>query len=146
MSESLHIPMWVGKRLIGLEDILAAVPSNNWDWRLWDFFGTGQAPEGRPMAEFEQTVAETPEGFGFNWPELTEFAAELDQTHDCLLTAAHAHMGPTPAQVSDSNWDACLLVISAEDSTDWRLWARLDAKRNATLVSTWRGLAPCSEA
>ncbi|SOD67547.1 hypothetical protein SAMN06297387_1322 [Streptomyces zhaozhouensis] len=145
MSESLRIPMWAGKSLIGLNDILSVVPVNEWEWRLWDFFGTGQAPEGSPMAEFEQRVTETPEGVGFNWPEIANFAAGLDQTHDCLLTAAQPHMGPTPAQVSDSNWDACLLVISAEDSTEWRLWARLDAELNTTLVSAWRALARCSE-
>lgn len=139
-SRSLRVPMHAGRRIVTLAEVLAPVPENAWDWRLWDLDGIGHAPGGVPMADFEREVREAPGGFPFDWPALLRFAAGMAQVHDCLLTAASPGVRPTAEEVLAEDYRRLLLVVAAEDSSGWLLTSRL-ARNADDPHRAWRSLA-----
>jgi hypothetical protein len=144
MTWSIRVPMRVEERAIGLTDVLAGVPENDWDWRLWDLYGIGQAPDNMPMPEFERVVREAPHGLILTWADLLDFAAGVDQIYDCLLTAARPGHAPTAEEVMAEDYRRLLVVISAEDSTYWKLTSNLSGKEAELLHHAWQSLTATS--
>jgi hypothetical protein len=100
-----------------LSEILSAFPDNDFVWTIVEFFGTGRAPAGMSMPDFEDEVRSTPAGVGMTWPEFRRFSADLDQTFDCDVMAFRAPGGV----VGQSEMDAAVAKISAFDSSEWEI-------------------------
>jgi hypothetical protein len=141
VTRSIRIPVWVGGRPIALRDVLAGVPDNDWDWRLWDLHAIGRAPHGPSLPEFERAVRAAPRGYRLSWAELSDFAAAAEDIHDCLLTVATPGHEPTAEEVMAEDYRRLLVVISLEDSTFWDLFSRLGGEIGESLYGTWRSLA-----
>jgi hypothetical protein len=141
MTWSIRFPMHMDNMTIGLDDVLAGVPDNNWNWRLWDLYGMAHAPHNMSMEEFESVVREAPSGYSLPWTDLLEFARRADQIYDCLLTAAKSGYEPTEAEVLGEDYRKLIVVISAEDSTYWALSSNLDGMKGTLLHRAWESLA-----
>src|SRR5512133_1253299 len=91
---SVRIPMHRGDgSVVSLSEVVSVFPDNDFVWTIVEFFGTGRAPGGMGMPEFEDEVRSTPAGVGMTWPEFRRFSADLDQTFDCDVTAFRARGG-----------------------------------------------------
>jgi hypothetical protein len=142
MTWGVSFPMHVGRRTIGLAEVLGVVPENDWDWRLWDFYGIGPSPDGRPMPDFERATRESPDGYPLSWSALASFASGLEQVHDCLLTAGpRGARPPTSAEVMADDFHSCLVAIRAEDSTEWHVSTNLPGEAGAILREAWEALS-----
>ncbi|RJL35795.1 hypothetical protein [Bailinhaonella thermotolerans] len=82
VSFPMHQP---SGRLIQLIDILDRLPDNRWVWVVREFWGVGVAPHDMSMEQFEGLVRAEGRGYALSWPALREFAAQLEQTHDCTI-------------------------------------------------------------
>src|SRR5215813_10101000 len=86
--ESVRVPMHAtGGSLLSLSHVLGAFPNNGFRWVLYEFFGTGRAPNGMSMPDFENQVRLAPEGLGMTWAELKAFGADIIQAFDCEIAA-----------------------------------------------------------
>ena len=106
--------------VIQLFDVLAALPNNNWSWRVLDFDGVGKPSTVMSMEEFYTTTRSTPGGFIFCWNDLMGFSKQLEQTWDCLIVAAKSTKNLILGELEKDNFSNCLLVLNAIDSTTWR--------------------------
>lgn len=123
MMKSLTLLMHREARpLLGLADILSAVPDNGWDWCVHDFDGIGSVPEGIP--EFGRRARAT--GVPFSWAELKDFAHGLEQTIDCLIVAQDAA--------------GRVIAVEADDSTEWRVDVRSDVVEADAILTSLNGL------
>ncbi len=118
---SIHRQTGVTVQLI---DLLKIVPDNNLTWSILDFYGIGSAPKGLTMPEFEKATRSIPGGHLFSWPELKAFADQLDQTWDCLIVAVESKNDLVPEELDADNFNRCLIVLRAFDSTNWSVNAR----------------------
>jgi hypothetical protein len=141
MTWEVSFPMHVGRRTVGLAAVLCVVPENDWDWRLWDFYGIRPSPDGTPMPDFERATQESPNGHRLPWTALVSFAADLDQVFDCLLTASlPGQAPPTPVKVMAGDFGECLVAIRADDSTQWHLSSNFLGDTGAALREAWEAL------
>jgi hypothetical protein len=141
MTWSIRLPARRGDWFVGLRDVLADVPDNTWDWRLWDLYGIGHAPDNMAMPEFERAVCEAPRGYSLSWTDLLYFAVGMDQIYDCLLTAVRPGDELTAEEALNENSRKLLVMISAEDSAYWKLSSNLSGKEGESLHSAWQSLA-----
>jgi hypothetical protein len=120
--------------------VLAGVPDNDRDWRLWDLFAVGRAPHGLSMPDFERAAYESPRGYRLSWTELSTLPEGMDQVCDCLLTAAAPGAEATADEVMAEDYRRLIVAISAEHSTCWRLSSNLGGDAGDSLQAAWRSL------
>ena len=106
---------------MGLADLLASVPDNDWVWSILDFDGIGNVPAGLDFAEFRAEVLASPEGYLMSWDELKEFAAGLRQCFDLLLVAAEGRGSLSAERFAVDDFGGCLVVLAAIDSGSWEV-------------------------
>ncbi len=110
--------------VVQLAELLKMIPNNNWSWRVLDFDGMGILSINMSMEEFEERVRSTPTGYRLSWRELKIFAEKLEQTWDCLIVAVESESDLVAEELSTDNFDRCLVVLRAFDSTSWSVSAR----------------------
>jgi hypothetical protein len=145
MTWSIRFHMQLQGNTIALTDVLAGIPDNDWDWRLWDLYAIGHAPHDLSMPDFERVVIEAPRGYSLSWTELLDLAVHLEDTYDCLLTAAASDTDATAEEVMAEDYSRLIVTISAEDSTCWRLFSNLGGEAGQSLQAAWRSLTEHSE-
>ncbi|MEV8016533.1 hypothetical protein AB0O76_09335 [Streptomyces sp. NPDC086554] len=106
-------------RYVSLSDLLAHVPGERWTWRLLEFTGVGEMPDGLSVEEFEEAVSAAPTGLPFDWPSLREFASRVEQVQDLILLAVAEGAEPDPAALLAMDFSGSPFVIEAVDSTEW---------------------------
>jgi hypothetical protein len=78
--------MWQRGRKIMLVDILSRLSTpESVSWRLMEFYGTGTAPDGRGMVDFENEILQSPIGYFFTREYLEKFASGLTDIYDLKL-------------------------------------------------------------
>lgn len=140
MSDTFEIPMHspVG-RYVNLSDLLPFVPGERWSWRLLEFTGIGEMPNGLTVAEFEEAALASPSGIPFDWPSVNEFASRVDQVQDLILIAVEPDTEPDPAALKALDLTACPFVIEAIDSTEWIVTDRTGSPALDALRKLWEG-------
>ncbi|MBC6448486.1 hypothetical protein [Actinokineospora xionganensis] len=103
--------------IIRLCRVLATIPVNTWQWSMLDYDGVGRLPDGQPYEQFVSSVRDG--GYKFDWPTLTAFAVDLEQTIDCLVVAVHTWDGVAPDRVMADDYEQCLVAVEAFDSSTW---------------------------
>lgn len=104
---------------ITLSELLNKVPENNWDWRMFEFEGTGVAPQGMTMPDFEDLVMSEEYGFAFSWDSLLLFASEVSDVKSCVLAAITRPVDYD--SLDDGAGDGIIAFIGIYDSTDWQI-------------------------
>ena len=113
---SMHLE---GNQVVQLVDLLSVIPDNNWHWSILDFCGVGVLPIGLSMEEFEEKIRSAPKGYYFSWEKLKMFADHLEQTWDCLIVAVESENDLVAEELKADNFDRCVIVLIAFDSTSW---------------------------
>ncbi|MBP2166982.1 hypothetical protein J2125_000174 [Erwinia toletana] len=103
---------------VTLSELLNRIPSNSWDWRLYEFEGCGIAPYDMSMPDFEDRVASEKYGFGFTWDELREFSQSLHDVKSCVLAAVKQPVDYDSLEAESNDMIMCLSIY---DSTEWEL-------------------------
>jgi hypothetical protein len=136
--KSVHVPMHLpGGSLLSMSDVLAAFPENGAVWIIFEFFGTGRAPMGMGMPEFEDRVRSAPEGLQMTWAELKSFGAGLGQTFDCEIVAFRA----ADYYEAHRSVDLAIAKICAFDSTEWYVAVDETVEEFQSVLSTVRRIA-----
>jgi hypothetical protein len=105
--------MWPGEAKILLEDVLARLSfSCEVRWVIYEFSGSGVAPNGDGMVAFEQKLLDTPSGFQFDVDAIAKFAREITDITDITLAGFCA--------------DRKIIEIVGFDSTSWEITADED--------------------
>jgi hypothetical protein len=102
---------------VSLSDVLAVVPENRYLWMLKRYWGVGVVPHDLPIERFS-AMTMTSEGVRFDWRQLLEFAAGLDQIIDGDIWAFEEGEEAAPKifiEVFDSGqwtieWDESLIL------------------------------------
>jgi hypothetical protein len=136
--KSVHVPMHLsGGSLLSMSDVLASFPENGYVWVIFEFFGTGRAPMGMGMPEFEDQVRSAPEGLQMTWAELRAFGADVTQAFECEIVAFR-----------DNNYyethrsvDLAIAKICALDSTEWYVSVDETAEEFRPVLSTVQRIA-----
>jgi hypothetical protein len=118
---SMHQQMPVGNRVIQLADILALFPDNDWFWRILDFDGVGELPNGDLWPSFMKTIIDIPGGRRMSWPQLKEFALGLRQTWDCKIFALENEQDSPELKEGIRTPFECQVAIEAFDSDTWTI-------------------------
>ncbi|MFJ4467648.1 hypothetical protein ACIP2X_09260 [Streptomyces sp. NPDC089424] len=122
MSELTSFQMHDGDGgIVGLADLLAFVPGNDWVWSILDFDGIAPPPDGLGFEEFRATVHESPEGHTMSWGQLQDFAVGVRQCFDLLLVAAEDRSRLSPRKFAVDDFGECLVVLAAIDSGSWEV-------------------------
>ena len=106
-----------GGSVLSLPDVLAVFPENGFVWILREFFGTGEAPGGISMQEFEDRVRSAGDGLRMTLSELKNFGAHVEQAIDCEVVAIRA----TEEAVLPPGSDPAVAEICAFDRTEWHV-------------------------
>ncbi|WP_406365872.1 hypothetical protein [Streptomyces sp. NBC_01546] len=109
---------------VSFSDVLQCVEDQGWTWRILEFSGTGEMPNGVTVEEFEQAANSTPEGVLLDWNGLVEFSRGVEQTHDLCLVAIEGSGGRNLAAIGEMDLSEYPLAIQAIDSTEWVVSAR----------------------
>ncbi len=104
---------------VTLTELLNKVPENSWDWRMFEFEGSGVAPQGMAMPDFEDRVMSEEYGFAFSWDSLTRFASELSDVKSCVLAAVSRPVDYE--SLDDGSGEGVIAFIGIYDSTDWEI-------------------------
>jgi hypothetical protein len=81
-----RIDMWQAGRKVMLADILKRLSTpSSIEWSLLEFHGTGTAPDGKGMVEFENEVRRCSDGYRFDGEAMEKFASELTDIDDLDL-------------------------------------------------------------
>ena len=124
MMKSIKLPMFrANGTRVQLKDLLESIPDNQWSWLVIDYYGTGKAPSGMSMPEFESYLRSCANGFEMSWQELQSFASHLEQTIDCLIVAVDSTEQIDLGRLEETNFRGCHCVLQAFDSTEWRFSA-----------------------
>lgn len=107
-----------------LVDILSVIPGDGLNWSILDFYGVGRPPGGETMAEFEERVRGSAIGHRISWPELRDFANDLEQTIDCTIVAAESEEELRVLAQDVDNDEKLRVMIRALDSTKWEVKIR----------------------
>ena len=114
--ESARAPMHLPDgSLFSISEMLATFPENGFMWVILEFFGTGQAPGGISMPEFEDRIRSADYGLTMTWAELKEFGAHVTQTFDCEIVAIRE----ADDAAKPPGTDSAIAKICAFDSTQW---------------------------
>jgi hypothetical protein len=139
MSAFVEFPMYPSPgRMVGLAELLALVPDNDWVWSVLDFDGIGAVPDGLGFEEFGRLVLTSPVGYPLSWEHVRAFAAGLDQCWDLLLVAVEDRAHLSPERLAASDFGGCLVVFEAIDSGTWEVTAADCVEKVSGLVETLR--------
>ncbi|MFE7412465.1 hypothetical protein [Streptomyces laurentii] len=137
MSAFVEFPMHPSPgRMVGLAELLALVPDNEWAWSVLDFDGIGAVPDGLGFEEFGLVVLTSPVGFPMSWEHVRAFAVGLDQCWDLLLVAVEDRAHLSPERLAASDFGGCLVVFEAIDSGAWEVTAADSVEKASGLVAT----------
>ncbi|WP_200308097.1 hypothetical protein [Streptomyces adelaidensis] len=123
---------------VGLDSLLSLVPDNNWVWSVLDFDGIVQGVAGLEYAEFRQKIASSSQGYVMSWAQVREFATGVRQCFDLLLVAAGEHRLLDPERFAAGDFAGCPLVLTASDSTWWRVEIDADTEGASVLAARLR--------
>ncbi|QES25568.1 hypothetical protein DEJ47_03035 [Streptomyces venezuelae] len=118
--------------IVGLDNLLALVPDNNWVWSVLDFDGICQGAAGLGYVEIREKVASSPQGYVMSWTQVREFAAGVRQFFDLLLVAAREQRLFDPKRLAAGDFAGCCMVLTASDSTWWSV--EIDASTDGASV------------
>ncbi|MFE1377950.1 hypothetical protein ACFW6S_03180 [Streptomyces sp. NPDC058740] len=139
MAELVRFPMHDGKGgVVGLAELLALVPDNDWVWSILDFDGIGGVPDGFEFQEFRSAVHASPAGHVMSWNQVRRFAAGVGQFFDLLLVAVEDRGRLSPERLAVDDFGACLLVLEAVDSGAWEVTVGDEAEALAGLAGRLR--------
>ncbi|MBL8296832.1 MAG: hypothetical protein JNN30_00660 [Rhodanobacteraceae bacterium] len=84
--KSFRFAMWQHGNKIMLVDVIGRLSmTDSVSWRLMEFYGTGAAPDGMGMVDFENEVRQRPAGYLFTAEGLGKFASGLTDIYDLKL-------------------------------------------------------------
>lgn len=139
MSELVEFRMHDAEgKIVGLENLLAQIPDNNWVWSVLEFDGIGQGVAGLGYAEFRQKVGSSPQGYIMSWAQVRDFAASVRQCFDLLLVAAKDRRLLDPERLDAGDFAGCPLVLTASDSTWWTVEIDADIEEVSALATGLR--------
>lgn len=111
--------MWNNGEKVRLSHLLDKVPTNEWDWYLYEIEAIGIAPRDMSMPDFEQRVLSKDTGFKLSWDEVKIFSNSLSDIKNCFLAAL---VKPVKYSVLDNgDLSHCLALITISDSTSWEV-------------------------
>lgn len=109
--------------MVALSYVLAVIPENDFVWSILNFDGTGLAPGGISMVDFEDRIKSLPNGLLISWHELKAFADGLHQAIHCLIVGVvRGNEGSVSRNVDEIS--ACEVMVEVLDSTRRYVWAR----------------------
>jgi hypothetical protein len=108
---------------VALADLLAQIPDNNLVWSILEFNGSGTAPAGLTMTEFQTLARATDRGHRLSWPALNEFAASLSDVTDCRIVGALKWKNISATKLDAGAVVGIEVILEAIDSTEWSVWA-----------------------
>jgi hypothetical protein len=122
MMQSLVIPMQTpAGEWVEFKEILARVLDNNWKWICLEFDGVGLAPKGMSMGDFESEAVGSPRGYRFSWRDLKDFAAQVEQVHNCLFVAMPSIQKIYELDRSLDEFPMGPISIRGFDNSDWEI-------------------------
>lgn len=133
--KDLEFPMFKNGEIISLSKVLEAIPENRWTWSMLDFYGIGVAPENLEMADFESLTRSLPKGYILSWKKLRELSESLEQIYDCLIVATPGESDLIENELNNDNFQRCVVVIKALDSTVWSVGSKMD-----DILKKWKTL------
>lgn len=106
----IEFDMWPGEKKILLDDVLEQLSfSCSVSWTIYEFSGSGTAPDGGGMVDFEQRLLETSTGFQFRADGIAKFARGLTDVTDIRLAGFCA--------------EKKIIEIVGFDSSSWEITA-----------------------
>ncbi|MFD3355269.1 hypothetical protein [Streptomyces fradiae] len=138
MGELVEFWMHRDGVLIGLDRLISRVPENDWVWSVLEFDGIGHGPAGLGYAEFREVVSSSRQGYVMSWAQVQEYADEVAQCFDLLLVAVKDVDLLDSARFAAGDFEGCLLVITASDSTWWSVEVDTEIKELSALVADLR--------
>jgi hypothetical protein len=124
--------------IVGLADVLAVIPENDWVWSILDFDGVGRVPGGLDYHEFRDRVLATHEGYVMSWSELQDFAAGIRQFFDLLAVAVKERDGLSADRFAVDDFGGCLMTLAAIDSGSWEVVVGDDIDAGSRLAEELR--------
>ncbi|QIS15363.1 hypothetical protein F5544_37685 [Nocardia arthritidis] len=103
---TLVIPMWAGRKLIPLDEVVEVFDPNRWQWKVVAFDGMGVFPGGVNWSEFQDLIEDR--AATFDWVGVRDFSRGVAQMTDGSLVAF------------DSSGEE-VAEIEAVDSSDYRI-------------------------
>lgn len=120
MSKAESGSLWSPEGIkLSLAELLAKIPDNDWEWRLYELYAVGIAPNGMSMPEFEQTLLAAEDGYPISWTALNALAHSLTDTHDCLLAATTEPV--KYEQLAANDYSNCLALVEIIDDSRWEI-------------------------
>ncbi|WP_345963442.1 hypothetical protein ABDE16_24415 [Streptomyces sp. BRB040] len=124
--------------IVGLADVLAVIPENDWVWSILDFDGVGRFPDGLDYHDFRDKVLATREGYVMSWPQLQGFAAGIRQFFDLLAVAVKERDDLAPDRFAVDDFGGCLITLAAIDSGSWEVAVGGDIDAGSRLTEELR--------
>jgi hypothetical protein len=111
---SIEFDMWPGAEKILLRDVLERLSfACSVNWTLYEFRGSGVAPDGGGMAEFERKLLESSTELSFSTDRVAKFASDITDITDITLAGFCA--------------DRKIIEIVGFDSGSWEITADEDS-------------------
>ncbi|WP_146073546.1 hypothetical protein [Amycolatopsis sp. CA-126428] len=111
-----------------LKHILALIADNDLVWSFLEFDGVGTAPHGLTIPEFEAMARQERVGYVLTWPELLQFAEDVQQVHSCFLVATDSSAKLEQiADEFDSGLGA-LFYLRGFDNSQWEIGVQEDSE------------------
>jgi hypothetical protein len=109
--------------ILNLKELLPSIPYNDWTWSIMEFSGTGSAPDGVSMPDFESCLWELDQGWLLTWEELVSFAGGIHQAFSCFIVAVDsAEKIRRPVEVDEAP-EGCIIGVEAFDGSEWIIWS-----------------------
>jgi hypothetical protein len=119
----LVIPSSSAGFIHNLKDLLPLIPDNEWTWAIIEFTGTGTAPDGIGMPDFESCLWELEQGWLFTWEELVSFANGIHQAFSCFIVAVDSVVKIRRPVEVDEPPEGCIIGLEAFDGSEWVIWS-----------------------
>jgi hypothetical protein len=109
--------------ILNLKELLLLIPYNDWTWSIMEFSGTGRAPDGISMPDFEACLWDLEQGWLFTWEDLVSFAGGIHQAFSCFIIAVEsAEKIRRPVEVDEAP-EGCIIGLEAFDGSEWIIWS-----------------------
>ncbi|MBO3641477.1 hypothetical protein [Streptococcus suis] len=103
---------------VTLSELLFKIPSNEYDWYIFEIDAVGIAPDGMTMSEFEDFVLECDYGYKISWSKLLEFSKSISDLNNLILVSSTRAV--TFKEYEESN-STLLVTLEVRDSSFWEV-------------------------
>ncbi|MEF2975830.1 hypothetical protein [Subtercola sp. YIM 133946] len=122
---------------LGLADVLASVPSNDWSWVILEFEGYTHESSSCDVQALADTALNHPGGVATTWREMVQLADELTDLNWLVAVAAASEV-PGDQLLRAEQYSGCSLVLSAFDGSEWEFTAPDDNPEGVAVLQSLR--------